>query len=249
MKIQDFLKMVAQPERTNIMAICPDELGLGLLLQGALNAQAVPEDVQFFDAEGITKEKARQIEAEARLAPRGGSRLNHFFVYSLQRLPADSAGPLLKAVEEARYSRFIFQAQSTPRKIRTLMSRSSVVRLPFLSRRVVLGNMKALNHDAKTADQMNLYDGTLGGTIKALASKDTTAEIQREIRRGLRGLTVLFNPEVLNSLAFDTATHNFLTDRERRYLDRARNGEKQRYVPRQKLVLYLALQRQDIAQE
>lgn len=243
MKIQQFLNLVAKPGRTNYMVICSDELGLSLLLQGALSTVAVLEDIEFLDAENITKEKARQIEVAARLASRGGSELNHFFIYRLQRLPADSTGPILKAVEESKYSRFIFQAQSVPRKIRTLMSRSSVVRLPFLSKTVVLGNMKALNYDARTADQLNLYDGTLAGTIKALSGKDVIVEIQRNMRRGMRGLTAMYNPEVLNSLVFDTAMYNYLIDEEREFLRMGRSMDKRRYVSRQKLVIYRAILR------
>jgi len=245
MKVQDFLKLVAKPERENLAAITADELGLGLLLLAALAPIANPEDVHFFDAENITKEKARQIEVEARLGARGGSRLGHFYVYKLQRLPTDSAGPLLKAVEEAKSARFIFQAQATPRKIQTLLSRSTTVRIPFLTRKMVLGNMKALNHDAKTADQLNLYDGTLAGTIKALQTKDSITEIQRSLRQGMRGLSALYAPEILNGLAFDTATYNHLTEQERRYVQRARQGDKTRLNARQKLVLYLVSQRTD----
>jgi len=227
------------------MVICSNELGLSLLLQGALGAIAVPEDIDFHDASNITKEKARQIEAEARLASRGGSELNHFFIYNLQNLPTNSTGPILKAVEESKYTRFIFQTQSIPRKIRTLMSRSSVVRLPFLSKRVVLGNMKAMNHDARTADQLDLYDGTLAGTIKALAGKDAIIEIQREMKRGFRGLTAVFNPEVLNSLVFDTATYNYMTEEERALLRTAKKLDKYRYEARQKLMIYRAMTRID----
>lgn len=227
------------------MVICSNELGLSLLLQGALGAIAVPEDIVFHDASHVTKEKARQIEVEARLASRGGSELNHFFIYNLQNLPTNSTGPILKAVEESKYTRFIFQAQSIPRKIRTLMSRSSVVRLPFLSKRVVLGNMKAMNHDARTADQLDLYDGTLAGTIKALAGKDAIIEIQREMKRGLRGLTAVFNPEVLNSLVFDIAIYNYMTEEERALLRAAKRLDKYRYAARQKLMVYRAMTRID----
>jgi len=231
------------------MVICSNELGLSLLLQGALSVIAVPEDIEFHDAENITKEKARQIEVAARLASRGGSELNHFFIYNLQNLPVNSTGPILKAVEESKYSRFIFQAQSIPRKIRTLMSRSSVVRLPFLSKQVVLGNMKALNYDARTADQLGLYDGTLAGTIKALSGKDAIIEIQRDMKRGLRGLTAMFNPEVLKSLVFDAATYSYMDEEERALLRAARGMNEQRYSARQKLMVYRAMQRMEKLQQ
>lgn len=245
MKIQQFLNLVSKPGRTNYMVVCSNELGLSLLLQGALSVIAVPEDIEFHDAENITKEKARQIEAASRLASRGGSELNHFFIYNLHNLPTSSTGPILKAVEESKYSRFIFQAQTIPRKIYTLMSRSSVVRLPFLSKAIVLGNMKAMNYDARTADQLNLYDGTLAGTIKALTGKDAIIEIHREMKRGLRGLLVMYNPEILNSLVFESATYNFMFDEEKELLRRAKKMDKRRYASRQKLMIYRAMQRID----
>lgn len=238
MKISDFLKLVGQKGRTNYFVICPDDLGLSLLLQGALLPIATSEDIFFYDAEGVTKEKARQIENEARMASRSGSELSHFYIYHLQKLSTESVGPLLKAVEESRYSRFIFQTQSTPRKIHTLMSRSSVIRLPFMSRPSVLANMKALNHDAKAADTLGLYDGTLSGTIKALSMKDTLIQIRRETRRGLRGLAALYNQEVLNSLAFSVATNELTSVEEKEFLRRGDSHE------RKKLVLYLILGRE-----
>jgi len=231
------------------MVVCSNELGLSLLLQGALSVIAVPEDIEFHDAENITKEKARQIEVAARLASRAGSELNHFFIYNLHNLPASSTGPILKAVEESKYSRFIFQTQSIPRKIRTLMSRSSVVRLPFLSKQVVLGNMKALNYDARTADQLGLYDGTLAGTIKSLSGKDAIIEIQRDMKRGLRGLTAMFNPEVLKSLVFDAATYNYMNEEERALLRAAKRMTERRYSARQKLMVYRAMQRMEKLQQ
>jgi len=216
---------------------CPDELGLSLLLQGALAPIAAAEDIHFYDGEGITREKARQIEAEARLGARGGSELQHFFLYSLHKLPTDSVGPLLKAVEDAKFARFIFQAQATPRKIYTLMSRSAVVRLPFLSKEMVLANLKAMNHDAKTADELKLYDGTLAGTIRALGMKDTTMLIRREMAKGLRGIAGTFSEEVLGSIAFQYATYDHLTPQERRFLGRNPSDD------RKKIVLFLAMGR------
>jgi len=238
MRVGEFLKLLGQPGRINYFVICADELGLLTFLQGALATIASTEDIHYYDAEGITKEKARQIEAEARLASRAGSPLQHFFIYSLQKLPGESAGPLLKAVEEAKYARFIFQAQSVPRKIRTLMSRASVVHLPFLSKDVVLANLKAKNLDARTADRLGLWDGTLGGTERALAMKDATVEIRRETRRGLRGLTVLYSKETLGSPAFEPTVLGYLTDPEKAYLRRNPSDA------RKKIVLYLILQRQ-----
>lgn len=234
MKIQDFLKAVTAPTRTNFFVLCPDNLGLGSLLNMALSTIAPQEDIHFFDAAAVTKEKARQIEQEARFAPRGGAKLNHFFLYGLQDLNAESVGPLLKAVEEAAYSRFIFQAQELPRKIHTLKSRGVYVALPFLGKKVVLANLKSMNHDARTADQLGLYDGTLSGTIKALNMKDSIATIQRETKKGQTGLVNLFSPDNLNSNAFDMATAEHLNSEEREFLKRSKTPN------RQKIALFAA---------
>jgi hypothetical protein len=238
MKIQDFLRLIGgPPRRLNFFVLAPDELGLTLLLQKALGDRTATHDLYFHDAEGVTKEKARQIEAEARLGARGGSELQTHFIHSLQKLPTDSAGPLLKVVEDALFARFIFQAQSTPRKLHTLMSRSAVVRLPFLTKAAVLANLKAMNQDAKTADELGLYDGTLEGTLRALAMKDTITNIRREMGKGTRGLASLFNPDLLNSNAFEKATYDHLTDQERKFLGKRPTND------RKKIALYLATMR------
>lgn len=209
------------PGRTNFFVICPDNLGLNLLLTGALSPIASSEDLYFYDASNITKEKARQIEEEARFGPRAGSPLSHFFIYSTQQLPSDSVGPLLKAVEESKFSRFIFQSQYDPPKIHTLMSRSSVVRLPFLSKRAVLANMKAMHLDARAADTLDLYDGTLSGTVLNLKMKDTLTEIRRETKKGLRGQAALYQPDILGSLAFTPAVESLLDSAEKGFIARA----------------------------
>lgn len=237
MKIQTFMKLVGAPGRTNYFVVAPDDLGLSLLLTKVLEPIACAEDVHFVEAGGLTKDAARELEKEARLAPRGSSELTHFYIWGSQRLPVDSVGPLLKAVEEAKYARFVFQAQVVSRKLRTLMSRCQVVSLSFLSRKVVLGNLRAMSQDARTVEQQDLYDGTLQGTIKALQMKDSLAAIVRELKRGTRGLTVALAPDVIGSSAFPAALGPFLTEGEREFLARSDTPE------RRKLVLFLAASR------
>jgi len=224
-------------ERTNYLVICSNTLGLNTFLSKVLSKQAAQEDIYFHDAASITVEKARQIERESRLAPRGSSKFTHFFIYNLQNIPQGSAQPLLKVAEEAKYARFIFQTQFLPRKVRTLMSRSVVLSLPFMPKSVVLANMKAMNLDAKMADQLNLYDGTLGGTIAALQMKDALTNIRRELGRGPRGFAALVNPETIGSLAFMPAMDAVLTEEERFYLKRGDTPD------RRKLALFLVTER------
>jgi len=237
LRIQEFLRIVNYPDRTNFFVICANDLGLGMLLPRTLKKIASPEDYTAYQAENVTKAKAREIEAEARKAPRAGSQLSHVFVAGMEKLPTDSAGPLLKAAEEARWTRFIFQAQDIPEKLHTLMSRSNVVRLPFLSRKAVLGNLQRLNYDAKTVDRLNLYDGTLDGSIRTLVMKDMVIEIRRELKGGSRGLTSLFSNEIVNGLALTPAIKDKVLPEELEFMKREDNPA------RTKLVLYLMSKR------
>lgn len=230
-------------ERTNYFLICPDNLGLLSLLPNALRKVAAAEDIHVFDAEGITKEKARQIEQEARKGPLAGSTYTHFFLHGLQKIHPESVGPLLKATEEARFARFVFQAQARTRKTNTLMSRSTVIQLPFLTKKAVYGNMRVKHLDAETAEDLGLYDGTLEGTIKALGMKDMLTELRRELKMGARGIAAFFgmddrgNNPLLESAAFDTALSQHMTKEEKEFLRRNPTPE------RKKLVLFQIAQR------
>lgn len=237
MKTSQFLKLVQQPGRTNLAAISSSNLGLTTLVPQALQKIAAQPDIYVYNAAGLTKEKVRQIGKESMLAPCGSSDLTHFLIYDLQFIAAQSVGPLLKAVEEAKYGRFIFQAQQHTKRISTLLSRASVVRLPFLSEKVVLGNMKEMRLDAQAAHKMKLYDGTLGGTIEALGMRDMLMEVRREMKLGVRGLVTLLTDEYMNSLVFDKAIYDKVSKGERSYLGR------QNDLTRKKLILYLITQR------
>lgn len=214
----------------NYFVVCPDSLGLSLLLPRVLEKLASREDIHFLQASHLTKEKARQMEKEARKAPSGMSNHTYFCISLLQNLAPDSVGPLLKVVEESKYANFIFQAQTITRETRTLLSRSMVIRLSFMSKAMVLGNMQAMHLDAATADELGLYDGTLGGTIKALTMKDTVVEIRREIRRGVRGIVALQREETVQSLALHTAISPFLREGETAFLKEEDSPERRRLV-------------------
>lgn len=232
------MKLVGQPGRTNFFVIAPDDLGLSLFLQKILEGVAATGDVHFVPAESLSKEAARDLEKEARYAPRGSSALTHFYIWGSQKLPTDSVGPLLKAVEEAKYARFIFQSSRPCRKLFTLMSRCQMVRLPFLSKKVVLGNLRAMSQDAKTADQLGLYDGTLQGTMRALQMKDTLMSIRRDLARGFRGLSAAMTQDVAGSLALMPALAPSLTREEWAYLNR-NDG-----LDRRRVLLFLVMCRE-----
>jgi hypothetical protein len=213
MKLKELLKTIGDATKGNFFLVAPDNLGLEPFLARALRATTAPEDQHTYDATHLTKEKARQVEAEARRGPRGGSARSHFYLYRLQALPTDSVGVLLKAVEEARFARFTFQAQTTPRKLRTLMSRSMVHHLPFLS----------------------LWDGTLGGTQRILAIRDAYTALRRELKA--KSGMVLMADENLESGAFDAAVTTNLETAARRFLE---NGKTK---ARQKLAIHYHLTR------
>lgn len=235
-KTSEFIKLVVEDVESNYLVECPDSLGLNLLLPQAMKKVVSEEDFKMIAADQITKEKARQLEKEARMAPVGSSSKNHFFVFGLQKLPAGSAASLLKVVEESRYSRWIFQAQYIPRKIKTLKSRAKFVRLAFLSKRVVMGNMQIMNYDTRAVERQELYDGTLAGTIQALSMKDTIAVYKREATMGIRGLAALFSKDALDSPALDFMFRDKWTPQERAFISRGS-------ADRKKLAIFLALTR------
>jgi len=191
MKTSQFLKLLQQPGRTNFAAVASSTLGLTTLIPRILLKIAAEIDIHVYSAGSLTKEKVRQIGREAMMAPRGSSDLTHFLIYDLQHIAVQSVGPLLKVVEDAQYGRFIFQTQKQVRKTSTLLSRASVVRLPFLKEQ---------------------------GTIESLGMKDTLVAMQREMKAGARGLVTLLSEEYTNSLVFDRAV--YISKIERDYLAR-----------------------------
>lgn len=230
MQIKEFLALLGTGKKINYFVECSDLLGISLLLPRVLEKHMAKDDVHFFDAATLTKEKARQLEKDARKAPVGSSAHSYYVITSLHQLPEQSVGPLLKAVEEAKYAAFIFQAQYVKRETRTLLSRSMLVKLPFMSKKVVLANMQALHYDATAADQLNLYDGNLSGTIRAVSMKDSMMAIRRDLKLGLRGVEGLMSDDVIGSLAFVPAIEPQLTDRERRFLAREDGPDRRRML-------------------
>jgi hypothetical protein len=238
MQIKAALALIETGQKANYFILAPDLLGLQILLPKSLEKIAARDDIYYLNASSMTKERARQMEREARKAPVGSSDCSWFVIYGLQNLPVESVGPLLKAVEEAKFSAFVFQSQHIPRHCRTLLSRSILMRLPFLQKRVVLGNLQAMHYDARVADEMNLYDGTLSGTIKALLMKDTVVAIRRDLRLGARGLPSTTSEEVVASNAFDAAIGPMLLEHEASFLARDSSPE------RRKLIAFLTSDRE-----
>jgi len=85
---------------------------------------------------------------------------------------------------------------------------------------------------------MELYDGTLSGTIRALGMKDTLLNIRRDLRLGQRGVPSIVSDDTVNSLAFDAAIGPLLNEEEVAFLGR---GDSQ---DRKKLILTLVAERE-----
>lgn len=117
------------------------------------------------------------------------------------------------------------------------------MKLPFLTKDVILANLKGLNFDAKTADQLDLHDGTLSGTIRNLRMKDSLTSIRRELDKGARGLSALFYRDEetdsgpLTSNAFRPALDPHLTPEEVAFLREGQGREPSR--DRRKIATYL----------
>jgi len=90
--------------------------------------------------------------------------------------------------------------------------------------------MKLMNHDALTADRLDLYDGTLDGTIRALGTKDTVAAIRRELKKGVRGLVSILGEDMINSLVFKQVLWEYMTEKEQGFLERWDTPSRRRMV-------------------
>lgn len=213
----EFLKAVRAQPTQHFYVVTPDGAGLDLLLPRILNALASERDVRVMDAPQITVAQARGIAREVRMAPIGGSSRTHFLIRRAHLLPSASASALLLAVEEAQRGRLVFVAgQLTLPANKVLASRCRIVRLPFLSRAAVLGNLQALHLDARTADEKDLWDGTLGGTLTNIQEGDDRPAILDALHRGLPGL-----PDLLSHAetpAFDRVLREHMTAQERDFL-------------------------------
>lgn len=225
----EFLKAVRDRPATHFYSVTPDGGGMVLLLPGVLRKIAHERDIQVFDCARLTVTQARALAREAGMAPIGSSDVTHFVGWNTHLLGDTAAGALLLAIEEGKRGRFIFIADRDPGSgLRPLASRCVQIRLPFLAKRVVLGNLQALKHDARTADEKDLWDGTLGGTLANVRVAKEREAILAAVALGLRGLPELL--EFSDSPAFDQILAGRLTEEERRFLEHESTPERRRLV-------------------
>lgn len=234
----EFLRTLKARPTTHFYAVTPDGAGLALLVPRILRGIAAERDVRILDGSQLTVRDARRVAQEAGMSPVAGGPVTHFVVWRAHDLKPEAAGALLLAIEEAARGRFAFVAARDPRgALRPLASRCVLVRLPFLSKRAVLGNLQVLRLDARTADERDLWDGTLGGTLANLREEGDRRQILEALHRGMNGLADLV--ACAGSPVFDRVMREHLTEEERRFLDRESSPE------RRKLVAFSALARRD----
>jgi hypothetical protein len=226
--------LVEQPDR-HFFICTPDGDGLVRLIPRVLGPVASPKNVKVRDAAVMTVGDAREVAKEAWMAPEGTDRWTHFVVRRTESMSAACVGALLLAVEDAAKTRFVFTATHRTREAETLASRATCVELPFLSRREVLGNLQALRLDARAADELDLWDGTLGGTEEAVRHAKDHATIRKAVGVGLEGLEDLH--VLAKSPAFDAAMEGTWNQEERDYVARHPCHE------RRMLATFLALSR------
>lgn len=212
----EFLKAVREDPGTNYFVATPDGAGLVILLPRVLAKIAQPEDVRIVDGAVLRADEARSIAQEARMAPIGGSTHTHFVIRRADRLSESATGALLQASEESLRARFIFLGRSL--RPDTLASRSVRVRLPFLSKRAVLGNLQALRMDARAADEAGLWDGTLGGTARNVREGKAREQVRTALQRGVEGLNDVIH--LAESPVFDRALAEYLEPAEHAFLQR-----------------------------
>lgn len=226
MRVQDFIRILGEQPEDHFFAVTPDLEGTLRIVRRSLLAMQPACDVRVHDGSALQVAEAREVASDARRAPLGGSRRASVLVWRAERMPRDAAAMLLAPVEEAGGARFIFLASGeVPDHVEPLASRSVTVRLPFLSRRVVLGNVQALRLDARAADEADLWDGTLGGTLEALRCQATHARVREALGKGAGGYAAL--AELVGEAGFDAALRPSLLSEERAFLE-ARPGEDRR---------------------
>jgi hypothetical protein len=168
----------------NVFIVAPDRLGLTDLVVDELRKVFSFSDVVSNPApRGLgAKDWVRSIEQDAHKAPRGGGERTHYFMYGMGSLPVECVGPMLKVLEESRYSRFILQSSVSCPKLSTLQSRCMTCRIPFYSRREVGGVLKCVARlDIEPMDEFDLYDGTIEGTTQALLERDDFLSVRKEL--------------------------------------------------------------------
>lgn len=235
MKHADFLRALVQQSAVNFYVVTSDDEGLAILIPRTLAKMASAGDILVKDAAGLTVSAARTLAHEAGLSPRDGSTRTHIVLRRMERLQPNCVGPLLMAAEESPFARFIFIGGRIPARAATLASRSTVVHLPFLNRRSVMGNLQALGLDAKLADEEGHYDGTLGGTSRNLKQRADRAKILEALGRGLDGYEDLAG--LADSPAFERTLEPLLRPEEVAFLRREGSEDRRR------LVAFLALTR------
>lgn len=237
MKPSKVLALLKDRPSSNIYIQCADSLGMTQLVPQALAKAFSSLDVHVVNARGLTIERARQLEEEARLKPRGSSDRTHVFIYGMSSIPTASVGALLKIVEESPTTRFVFQGQQQLVKDRTIRSRCTLVRVPYLSKKAVLANIQAMSLDAVKVEELGLWDGTLQGTIARLQAHSTLIGFTRELGLGSKGFLNLVSADMLGSQVFDTALADVLSEKEKRFISANPTAN------RKKLAIYVALGR------
>lgn len=207
--------------------VTPDVGGMAMLLPRALRRSLAEEDVRVVPGT-MSVGEARHVSWEAGVAPVGGSEWTCFVVRDAERLHPQAAAALLMAVEESRYGCFVFLARRESGTTATLASRSTKVLLPYLPRKVVLGNLQAMRLDARGADAGGHWDGTLDGTLQNLREEKARSAIRAAVDRGLDGLQDLLH--LAESPAFARAISEWATPGEVDYLGRSDSPERRGLV-------------------
>lgn len=230
MNAAQFLRLAQKLKGSHFYVVTPDVGGLVLLMPRVLKSVAAPRDIWIRDGRNLKLEQIRELVREAGMAPAGGSTHTHFVIHHAEGLNRhDSVGALLQVIEEATRARFIFLSRKQASKAaRPLASRCFVIQLPFMSRKGVLANLQALKQDAKSVDEKNLWDGTLGGSLRNLREYRDRKAILDAIDKGMDGLGDLLGD--VESSAFVRTLQEHLTPEELAFVNQDLSLERKRLV-------------------
>jgi hypothetical protein len=203
MKINSFFRLVVESSQSHLTVVCPESLGVNSSLRKVLNRISNHHDQIFVNAQGLTVSEAKDLINQTSFSPKGCSDRTHVFVFNTERISRLIVSILLKSVEESKCCRWIFQTSYLREDVLPVFSRTKVCHIPFLSRKVVLANLQKSGKDASSVDELNLYDGTIDGTIEGLVNSSKISTLKDLLReRSSYAVSDLLSDKVLFNLNF-----------------------------------------------
>ena len=210
--MNDFIKHIQTNPRSHVFVVGSAKLGVRRFTQAQCSKLA-PGATKVIDATSMKVDEARALIEELHTLPEMGVECWQVIVMNAEKLKREVLPQFLAIMEEGQWARFVFHANAAPGYLGPIKSRCTIFKLAFMGKRQVLANMQALHLDARAADEADVYDGTLEGTVQRLAIKDALDEVEKQ--------TGAFEniPALLQAVeGYDPAMLGVLTHGEREFI-------------------------------